>query len=660
MSRSDQLVIRVPWPNFWAWSGMLCVGFTVWSICFLETDSEKLEAMFDKSASLTDRVQSAEQWVKLGEKAVPRLREGLAYDDVRTRAFAAYALARIGKSATPALPELVKCTADSSAKVRGNALYALREVAGDDPQVTKISLDLLVDPVATVRQTAQDILKRSQTPPVARLIELSQHENEQVRFAVLTILEYNLRRDPAVHELFWQATTDSSENVRYLAFSSLSKYRMLTADARLLALDDPSSEVVQYALRFDWSRYPDSELVASKLVAALERFRHDSRLSVQFLRAMSQCGTAGKPYSETLVGWTMHRRSGVRSIALAALVDCGADSSELKPVLERLTHDSNLSVAFHAGQMAARTTPEVQQVLAETLEDRFQSGLHMDRASAVAALAGLSGSKSVQTTDFLVEAAADQYSETRFWAIRGLGQAHEFTSQIQDVLQSRLNDREESADNQAEVLVSIRAFGPTASPMLPDLLKWWENKRKSASVQLEMVRTLAALAPNNASTIEVLFGVLQSSRSAHVRSQSLQLLAKLELTQSQRLELYEIGQSDQRSEVRAMACSLLARSPLDSELVIDRLITSLSDEELLVRLIACRGLAEQGPFGKTAVSHLTDVVNDRASQILWRNGLAIRVDPQLVRDWELYRFTTVADAAEDALEAITKSKVTAL
>ncbi len=660
MSRSESCVVRLPWPSFWAWSSLLCVGFVVWSICFLETDDEKLEILFDVDASLTERVQATEQWIKLGEKAVPRLREALKHEDLRTRAFAAYALGRIGKPALPAMVDLEVCMSDSSAKVRGNSLFAMVKLDGCSERVTKHALSSLGDTDLMTWQTARDILKECETRPVARLLEIAEDENEMARLAVLDILQDEVKNNDAVREMFRRHLADEDYAVRTNAYNTLAKNRLLTRNDFLTALDDSHEEVVRHGLRYNWARSPDAHLAAPKLLAGLNRHAEDARLSIYFLRAITQLGPAFKPFAEELVDWTNHRNSMVRSSALSALLECGAADTDLIPVLERLTNDSKQMVAFHAGEVAARASSAVQYQLYDSLTDRFSHDRGESRCSAVAALAGMTGSEHVQTTVLLIDAAADGHEETRFWAIRGLGRSPEFTPEIRNALQARLKDADETGGNQTEVLVSVREFGSSALVMLPSLLECWEANRKSVTMQFELSRTLTALAPQDPRTIELLFDFLKSSRSAHVRGQALRLLSQSELSKPQLRELYSIGQSDHRSEVRAIACGLLAHAKIESQFIIEQLTTSLEDKDAFVRLIACRAVATQGPLAEAAVPYLVAVANDRSNQNEWHSDLENRADSAIVREWQLTQFSTVADAAKAALETITGSPVETL
>ncbi|WP_166822236.1 HEAT repeat domain-containing protein [Thalassoroseus pseudoceratinae] len=660
MSRSEHCVIRLPWPNFWAWFGALSIGFAVWSICFLETEAEKLEVMFDVNATLTDRVRAAEQWVERGSQGVPRLREALKNDDLRTRAFAAYALSRMGKVASPAVPELVTCVADASAKVRGNALFALARIEGATPQVTTHALNLLTDEYATVRQTSVDILVQSVPMPVAEIMAMAHHENDDVRFAVLDILQSQVAENDNVRKLFQQQIADEDENVRIMAYGSLLKHRFLSQNDLILALDDPSSEIVRDIIRNNWSRCPNPELAASKMMSALERFSCDARLVIQLLRSISQCGGAAEQYSDEIARWTKHRQPSIRTAALSALASTVADESELLPVLGDLSEDSKTQVAFHAGVVASQTGVESQRSLQKTLEERLEDSQHPARPSTVATLAGLSGSEHFQATSLLIDTASDSNTEVRYWAIRGLGRLQRFTPEVRTTFQARLSDPSETEHNQTEIFVAVREHGQPASMMIPDILNCWKANQKSSSLQLEMIRTLTALAPKDSQTSHVLFDVLESSRSAHVRTQALQMLSELDLSQSQLLDLYEHGLSDPRSEVRAHTCGLLATSKLETDLIIGQLITSLNDKDALVRLMACCALEERGPSGEAAISHLIATANDRSNLSGWRDDLLHRVDPQIVRQWQLNRFTTVSQAAKTALETITGSSLKTL
>ena len=660
MSRTESYVVRLPWPSFWAWSSLLCVGFVVWSICFLETDHEKLEILFDTEAPLTERVQATEQWIKLGEKAVPRLRDALKHEDLRTRAFSAYALGRIGKPAHTAIADLEVCMSDPSAKVRGNSLFALAMLDGCSPRVANHALNSLDDRDLMTWQTARDILEKCETRPVARLLALSDNEDKMTRLAVLQILQDQVADNEAVHDMFRRHLDDEDDTVRTSAYKALATHRRLTRNDLLSALDDSHNEIVRYGLRYNWSRSPVAELAASKMIAGLDRHSEDPRLVIYLLRAITQLGPTVKPFSEELVGWTTHVSSMVRSHALSALFECGATDAELIPALERLVNDSKEEVAFHAGDVAARASLTVQHHIYELLTEQLTRDQNKNRISAIAALAGMTGAEHVQTTGLMIEASTDQHDEMRFWAIRGLGRSQEFTPEVQTALQARLKDSRETNKNQTEVLVSIREFGPSAATILPSLRQCWDGKRGSVTMQFELSRTLTTLAPQDPWTIELLFNFLKSSRSAHVRGQALRLLSKIDLPKPQRLELFAIGQSDRRSEVRAIACGLLAHAELEPQLILDRLVKSLDDKNAFVRLIACRAVATQGRLAESAVSHLVAVANDRSNQNDWELYLENRVDSAIVREWQLNRYETVADAAKAALEAITESPMEAL
>ncbi len=116
-----------------------------------------LRDMDDRSADV--QFAAAEALGRLGEKAVPHLREKLRKGDKAARYFAAYALCFVGPDAAPAVEELVVCATDTAPDVRSKAIYALGKIGTSSPSVIDAIVVALDDKDMDVSQTAQEAMQ---------------------------------------------------------------------------------------------------------------------------------------------------------------------------------------------------------------------------------------------------------------------------------------------------------------------------------------------------------------------------------------------------------------------------------------------------------------------------------------------------------------------
>jgi hypothetical protein len=126
-------------------------------ICNSASVNALREVLKDKKKPESIRDAAAFALAKIGKNAVdaiPELREALKDDSPYVRSNAAYALAEMGKKAKVTIPDLIKTLDDPSINVRGNAVYALGEMGKEGSKAIKPLLNHLFQGHSDIRDKA--------------------------------------------------------------------------------------------------------------------------------------------------------------------------------------------------------------------------------------------------------------------------------------------------------------------------------------------------------------------------------------------------------------------------------------------------------------------------------------------------------------------------
>lgn len=212
-------------------------------------DSYQRQALWDNTASPTERLQAAELWGRMGRAAVGEMTRALSDGDYQVRRYAALALCRIGSEAESAVPDLVRLLDDDDRLVRTNAITALGRIGCEAEFVVPRLVDVLIEDAATC-EVAAEALVRFAPASDAAVTKLLHNPDPRVRRHALSVLGQSDTEDPAVIEAIRGRLTDPDAAVRREAFGSLRWLRVLNVEDVGTMLRDEDPQNTRSALRY--------------------------------------------------------------------------------------------------------------------------------------------------------------------------------------------------------------------------------------------------------------------------------------------------------------------------------------------------------------------------------------------------------------------------
>lgn len=308
---------------------------------------------------------------KLGEAAVPALRNSLATENPDVRIWTAYTLGEIGPAAEPAVGDLTKAVADSDDALRAVAAQTLGKI-GAASAVDALSNALSDENGQVSRQAAIALgqIGRPSKTATAKLIALLSDHNIRpfARDALIRI-------GPSTAPLLVDSLGD--DNIRFEV--SLILQTVNPTKAKQAGLDKPTAADLP-SLRIvlhDTTRQAEERTAAAQSLAALgnegiavliEAFESE-QLARTAAGAFAYAGPAAVP---TLVDVLAHKLPAVRVTAADALGHIGPAASDATPNLIGLLKDEDPDVRYHAvralHEFGSKAKPAIP-VLAEVMLD---------------------------------------------------------------------------------------------------------------------------------------------------------------------------------------------------------------------------------------------------------------------------------------------------
>jgi len=154
---------------------------------------------------------------------------------------------------------------------------------------------------------------------------------------------------------------------------------------------------------------------------------------------------------------------------------------------------------------------------------------------------------------------------------------------------------------------TLSRFGPAVVPMLVDTLR---NPEKPPLSRISCLRVLESLGPDAADAVPVIITQLDTE-SPRVREVAAKALGRIGSRPNESLPALERLLLDPRSFVRAAAASSCGRFGPNSKRIVPQLINSLSDDYADVKTSAVFALGELGPVAVEATSRLTTLSRSR-------------------------------------------------
>lgn len=652
--------MSIPVPNLRQWLIFAAVAGCVWLFWQDRQASQKLRALRDPKSSPTERVQSVEAWVTLGEEGVPQLIEALSDSDARTRRDAAWALGRIGERARSALPALRTRLLDEDGWVRANAVLAIGRVGGGDERIIEEICGLVGDDDDNVRRSSELALAEIGPAAVPYVIETLSQTNVHGQVATVHVLHRLAHQSAAAVEGLENVQRHPAGEVREVAIRALLAMRRASIDDVRRWIMDERWSIVDAALTRLVELGDRSVEAIPELSRRLED--DDPRIVSRVLQVAASLGSAGRPMVP-VVRALLNRGAGVpRGQILRTLAEIGAGVEQLADVaLPILTADDRWD-SWSAGNLLLQAAPDEARRQIPVVLARLRTESGDVSWPALFALSAMSA-VAEEAVPELIRLLDENNPEIQRVAISTLGGVGQKASDAVPKLVVRLQEWGLNSDQSRTVVRSLGLIGQASRPALPMLLERMgryepmpdlpATLRSVDEMRLDVIAAVGRIAGEDPEVRAALRGLL-ADFAYEVRMTALRTLVEVE-PDSERWEDLQSGVRDESSEVRAVAAELFGESRGSSEQVVESLVNLLKDEDPFVRTAAAIALGRHGPEAKSAIPALTTCLDDRrnsrsnreveADRTRTAMGRARRFAPPL---WKL----SVSQAVREALMKI--------
>ena len=425
-------------------------------------------------SALRRRLLVIDEWVDLGEAAVPVLRTSLLSQQPRRQSDAAAAAARMGPTAQSLRPELLACLDSDDVSVREQALTALLALPEEQAELLPRLARLLRDPAFALRSLA------------AR--GLDQASPDELELALERALERAL--DPAVVPGLEQGPPENSATdlLRLARCRFEATLHKETEAALRRWLRDPRLDDLLRAEAFELLIWHDA-VELDDLLTALAQQGPD--LGGLALRQIETWGPRAAEAAPLLARLLRVGSPATQAAGLEALGWLGPTAAPVLPDIERYLH---ADVCFHPVPAAGLIhqlggdTPRATALLRRRLLSDVPG------PDQPAALARLDPAQAEEVVGILAARVArhDATLRQQLWLLKAFGPAaHPALPSLRPLLAAR-NDP--SRLNALEVCARL---GPGAQPALPELRGVLAEPTASAGVdgalQLATLQALSGL-----------------------------------------------------------------------------------------------------------------------------------------------------------------------
>jgi len=609
------------------------------------------------------RVQAGKSLARIGEKALPALKDALKSDNgnahetaVRAihlmesdtadtvpiyiealqdsnnmaRVAAAQALGELGEKGYPAIPALIETLEDDDMWVRVIAARALANYGSAAsealPALVRAVFDVYPDMRAQVKTTLQQIDPEALDEISALNKKLGLGDIFGPKYANQTITGLTLENDKDVKNLT-NALKDKSYIKRWMAADILrraAKYAAGAVPALVEALSDDDSWLRQFAADALGEIGP----AAADAISVLKEMANNTE-ELDRVRRSALLAAARIEGGQAIVGLLSNSDTWVRKNAALALAMAKPEGIDVAGELNNLLSDESWQVRDAASLSLKYIGIETEDSV-KLLFDELKSTDNAKRQFAGERL-GKIGSKAIPG---VIEALKDNRTEVREAAAQAFvwmgREAKGATSALIDALDdSSANVRFRSAQ-------SLGNIGPDAITAKAALIKMLTDDASIA--RYHAARSLGLLGTGAIEAVPALLTALKD-RDAEVRIGAAQSLHRLDPTQvdavgflinemktaqfdagTAALALAELGPDARRAipymiellgledrSARMAAAEALGLFGPDAAEAVPALIKALNDSQEWVRMRAARSLGQIGPAASAAIPKLTDI-----------------------------------------------------
>jgi HEAT repeat protein len=349
--------------------------------------------------------------------------------------------------------------------------------------------------------------------------------------------------------------------------------------------------------------------------------------SAWILRALRGFGPPAVP---VLTEALKHEKPAIRAAAASALGSMGRDAADSVNPLFALTGDSHPEVqaaalralvAQHAD--SSRLKPLLEKAMESSNTDVRKAGAAGTAALGGAALLGIPG---------LLDLLADDDAAGRAAAVQALGQLGSHAQAAVEPLVARLDD----PVLQSSIIETLGKIGPAAAPAVPKLVELAKSTDQRASV----LPTLTKIGPAAGASLPLIYSCLKDQPN-DVRASAVLAIAAVESDRAKALTTLIPLAGDASGRMRRGVAAALSQFGADARPAVPALTRMLINEnersdglralkaigvdnvpelqkmlamkDLKVRTFACESLGALGPAAKEAAPQLRDAMAQDAA-----------------------------------------------
>ncbi|MGB0597490.1 MAG: HEAT repeat domain-containing protein [Rubripirellula sp.] len=488
--------------------------------------------------------------------------EQLGSAELKERRDAAYALAKLGPAAIPAIDALVKALEDRDEQVWMQSAMAVARIGPPAEPAIETLIENLEQSNDQRRYRAAWALSRIGAASVDSLAKALRDSSTRIKIGAIDAMGWMAAEHRQVVPLLLESVDSESEEVRLAAAKSLARSRSVDALGAALSSGDPRIQAV-----------------VAKSLAETETIP----ASVQ--DRLSELSQQGAPI--------------VRAAAIIALVASDRTQPDLSESIVKIALSDDVE-ARNGAMIALRKlddpTAALKQLAAAVRSERAE-----ERSAAAFAI-GLLGPKSAACVPALVDALKSNEEDVDevIRAISRIG-----STAVTPVLQA-FSDPEQSRDRLARTLAMI---GPAATTGLIGALQ-----NESLQVQLNAASALAGMDPTPASAIDALAVRLESGPPELRAAMGVALAGCRQLPKQVLVQLRDLC-DDENAEVRAAGLRAVARHDADRSVVLGMLVTSLDDPSSVVRSASIALLGELKVGKAKVIQPVAAALQDEVSDV---------------------------------------------
>ena len=415
------------WQEYWAESASWSGGAS------FNANSGSVDDLIDDftSASFSVRTRAIELLAAKGTDAVPRLVKALQSEDSQTRKLAALTLGRIGPSANSALPDLYDALKDSDAAVLQESLASLKSIGVNSEVGVAAIARLLNSENSDTRRLAVSALATANEASVSVLTSALEHDDPATRLHAAIELAQISPDSSAILPVLLDALKEERSRRNNTALSALRSLGLRPVPGLIEMLRDHDTVARQSAAEFLGKMNPPPLAAIPGLIQCLK----DSD-------------------------------APVKSHAMLSLQNFGPDAIDAVPQLFELLDDEDWSFRARAPRAISKIDPENRQ-LVERLIQQIRRDVNSSVHREAAVTLGQMGEIARIAIPALQEASQNDEDHVQTEAARALWQLTGDPDAAFPGLRSVLKSQRRHQD----ALEVIRELGPSAKPLVPDLLE---------------------------------------------------------------------------------------------------------------------------------------------------------------------------------------------